>query len=217
MTAVCNATGLVPQPDGLTFPPASRFELAELLKPKAAGGQVSHAGTTEVTSSLTRQGGDVSHHLSMGTFVVIRGDSDYVRHCFGEYHMLADSSGEYASLYRPTHMIGLELGQSVASVALRREPTGAAIGFHSDVVATAKRALKTGEILDGEGGQCVWGRQAPAAASLAAGYLPIGLAQNVKLQRDVAAGQILTRADVVLDEAALEVRFRAEMETQFAC
>jgi predicted homoserine dehydrogenase-like protein len=84
-------------------------------------------------------------------------------------------------------------------------------------VATAKRALKTGEILDGEGGQCVWGRQAPAAASLAAGYLPIGLAQNVKLQRDVAAGQILTRADVVLDEAALEVRFRAEMETQFAC
>ena len=217
MTAVCNATGLVPQPDGLTFPPASRFELAELLKPKAAGGQVSHAGTTEVTSSLTRQGGDVSHHLSMGTFVVIRGDSDYVRHCFGEYHMLADSSGEYASLYRPTHMIGLELGQSVASVALRREPTGAAIGFHSDVVATAKRALKTGEILDGEGGQCVWGRQAPAAASLAAGYLPIGLTQNVKLQRDVAAGQILTRADVVLDEAALEVRFRSEMETQFAC
>lgn len=217
MTAVCNATGLVPQPDGLTFPPASRFELAELLKPKAAGGQVSHAGTTEVTSSLTRQGGDVSHHLSMGTFVVIRGDSDYVRHCFGEYHMLADSSGEYASLYRPTHMIGLELGQSVASVALRREPTGAAIGFHSDVVATAKRALKTGEILDGEGGQCVWGRQAPAAASLAAGYLPIGLTQNVKLQRDVAAGQILTRADVVLDEAALEVRFRTEMETQFAC
>ena len=215
MTAVCNATGLTPQAGGLRFPPASRFELAEVLKPAAAGGGVAHAGTTEVTSSLTRDGGPVDHHLAMGTFVVIHGDSDYVRQCFAEYHMLADNSGAYAALYRPTHMIGLELGQSVASVALRGEPTGAPSGFHSDVVATAKRNLAKGEVLDGEGGYCVWGKQAPAAASLAGRFLPIGLAQNVTLVRDVAVGQVLTRDDVALDDGALEVRFRGEMEAAF--
>ena len=215
MTAVCNATVLTPQAGGLRFPPASRFELAEVLKPATAGGGVSHAGTTEVTSSLTREGGPVEHHLAMGTFVVIHGDTDYVRQCFAEYHMLADTSGAYAALYRPTHMIGLELGQSVASVALRGEPTGAPSGFHSDVVATAKRNLAKGEVLDGEGGYCVWGQQAPAAASLAGRFLPIGLAQNVTLVRDVAAGQVLTRDDVALDDGALEVRFRDEMEAAF--
>ena len=169
-----------------------------------------------MTSSLPRDGGPVDHHLAMGTFVVIHGDSDYVRQCFAEYHMLADNSGAYAALYRPTHMIGLELGQSVASVALRGEPTGAPSGFHSDVVATAKRNLAKGEVLDGEGGYCVWGKQAPAAASLAGRFLPIGLAQNVTLVRDVAGGQVLTRDDVALDDGALEVRFRGEMEAAFS-
>ncbi len=114
------------------------------------------------------------HHLAMGTFVVFEGESDYARQCFREYHLMPDTSGRYAALYRPTHMIGLELGISVASVALRGEPTGTPTGFHSDVVATAKRDLKAGEMLDGEGGFCVWGKQAPAQASLDAGMLPLG-------------------------------------------
>ncbi|MEL6210642.1 MAG: flagellar biosynthesis protein FlgA, partial [Pseudomonadota bacterium] len=73
-------------------------------------------------------------------------------------------------------MIGMELGISVASAALRGEPTGAPDGFRSDVAATAKRDLKAGEMLDGEGGHCVWGRQTSAAESVAEGYLPLGLA-----------------------------------------
>ncbi len=84
------------------------------------------------------------HHLALGTYVVIEGETDYARRCFSEYAMLPDKSGRYAALYRPIHMIGLELGISVASAALRREPTGAPTGFRSDVVATAKRDLKAG-------------------------------------------------------------------------
>ena len=144
MTAVCNATGLVPQSEGLGFPPATRFELAEVCKPKAAGGTLEKAGVTEVTSSVYRDGRDVPHHLALGTYVVFEGESDYARRCFKEYAMLPDKSGRYAALYRPIHMIGLELGVSVASAALRKEPTGAPTGFRSDVVATAKRALKAG-------------------------------------------------------------------------
>ncbi|NDG44950.1 MAG: SDR family NAD(P)-dependent oxidoreductase [Gammaproteobacteria bacterium] len=151
MTAVCNAMRLVPQADGLAFPPASRFELADICKPASHGGSLSRAGTTEVVSSLTREGETIEHHLAMGTFVVVRPTTDYARQCFKEYHMLPDASGEYGALYRPTHMIGLELGVSVASAALRAEPTGSPVCFSSDVVAVAKRDLKAGEMLDGEG------------------------------------------------------------------
>jgi predicted homoserine dehydrogenase-like protein len=216
MTAVCNATGLHSQAEGLSFPPATRFEHAEVCKPKSDGGVLERAGVTEVTSSLYRDGTDVPHSLVMGTYVVIESDSAYSRECFREYSMLADSTGKYAALYRPTHMIGLELGISVASAALRREPTGAPITFNSDVVATAKRDLKAGEMLDGEGGFCVWGKQTPAAASLDQGYLPLGLAHGVRLKNDIALGQRLKWSDVDYDPNSLAVRVRREMEAAFA-
>jgi len=215
MTAVCNATGLVPQPDGLGFPPASRFELAEVCKPREAGGTLAFAGTTEVVSSVTRDEKDIPHHLSMGTYVVIEGETDYARRCFREYNMLPDSSGRYAALYRPTHMIGMELGISIASAALRREPTGSPIAWTADVTACAKRALKAGEMLDGEGGATVWGKQQPAEKSLAAGGLPLGLAQDVKLLRDVKEGELLRWSDVAIDANDPAVRVRREMEAAF--
>ncbi len=77
MTAVCNATGLVPQSGGLGFPPATRFELADVCKPRAEGGTLETKGVTEVVSSLYRDGTDVPHHLAMGTYVVIESDSPY--------------------------------------------------------------------------------------------------------------------------------------------
>jgi predicted homoserine dehydrogenase-like protein len=215
MTAVCNATGLVPQAGGLSFPPATRFELADICKPKSAGGLLEKEGVTEVVSSVDREGRDVPHHLALGTYVVIEGETDYARQCFKEYAMLPDRSGRYAALYRPIHMIGLELGISVASAALRAEPTGAPTGFRSDVVATAKRPLKTGEMLDGEGGFCVWGRQTPAEQSLRQGYLPLGLAQSVRLKRDVSEGEALRWIDVEYDPNDLAVRVRREMEATF--
>ncbi|MCB1514853.1 MAG: flagellar biosynthesis protein FlgA [Hyphomicrobiaceae bacterium] len=216
MTAVCNACDLQPQAGGLTFPPASRFELAELLKPKSEGGLLEATGVTEVVSSLYRDGRDVPHHLAMGTYVVVTSESDYARRCFSEYAMLADKSGTYAALYRPTHMIGLELGISVASVALRREPTGTARVWNSDVAAVAKRALKSGEMLDGEGGFTVWGRQMPAAASRAVRALPIGLAHRVRLVRDVEQGAVLTIDDVALDAGNAAVAARAELVARYA-
>jgi len=215
MTAVCNATGLVPQSAGLGFPPATRFELADVCKPRAAGGTLEREGVTEVTSSVYRDGRDVPRHLALGTYVVFEGESEYARRCFSEYHLLPDQSGRYAALYRPIHMIGLELGISVASAALRGEPTGAPVAFHSDVVATAKRALRKGEVLDGEGGFCVWGKQTPAARSLEHGLLPLGLAQKVKLERDVAEGEMLKWTDVDYDPNDGAVKVRREMEAAF--
>lgn len=217
MTAICNATGLEAQSEGLSFPPATRFEISDICKPRSEGGVLEKAGVTEVTSSVYRNGTDVPHNLVMGTYVVFEAaeDNEYSRRCFREYSMLPDSSGRYAALYRPIHMIGLELGYSVASAALRRESTGAPICFNSDVVATAKRCLKAGETLDGEGGFCVWGKQTPASASLDNGYLPLGLAHNVKLKHDIEEGQRLRWSDVEFDETDQAVQFRREMEAAF--
>lgn len=216
MTAVCNACDLRPQSGGLSFPPASRFELADVLKPTSRGGVLERMGVTEVASSLNRDGSEVPHHLAMGTYIVITSDSAYARQCLREYNCLVDSSGNYASLYRPTHMIGLELGISIANVALRGEATGAPIAFNSDVIAVAKRDLAAGEILDGEGGFTVWGRQTPAGVSLRERFFPMGLAKGARLLAPIIEGQCLRWPDVKVDETNTAVRARREMESQFA-
>ena len=216
MAAVANATGLTPAPDGLAFPPCGVDALPEVLKPAADGGSLHHKGQVEVISCLERDGGPVERDLRWGVYVVFEAPSDYAARCFAEYGLVVDDSGRYSAMYKPFHLIGLELGISVLSAALRGEATGAPTGFRGDVAAVAKRDLKAGETLDGEGGYMVWGRLMPAADSLAAGALPIGLAHGVALTRDVTAGTVVTWADVAVDETDIAVRTRREMEQRFA-
>src|SRR6266545_8386600 len=210
--AVCNATGLTPAPGGLSYPSASIDALPQTMRPKAEGGCLHHKGQVEVVSSLERDGQAVPHDIRFGVWVVFEGESDYIRRCFMEYGVHTDPSGRYACMYKRWHLIGLEAGISVASVGLRREPTGCATGFRADAVATAKRDLRAGELLDGEGGYTVVGRLLPAADSLTAGALPLGLAHGWTLTRPVAAGELVRWADVVVDEANSAVRARREME-----
>ncbi|RPI10161.1 MAG: flagellar biosynthesis protein FlgA [Zetaproteobacteria bacterium] len=215
MTAVCNATGLTPPPDGLQFPPVPAAEIARFLKPKADGGMLSHSGTVEVISSLNRDMTPVPHHLQVGVYVTYAAPTEYAQRCFNEYWMLPDETGKYAGLYRPLHLIGLELGVSVASAVLRGEPTGCPTGWRADVVATAKRDLKAGEVLDGEGGYMVWGKIVPSTTSLATRGLPLGLA-HMKLVRPVSEGRSVTWNDVEVDPKDPTVAFRREMEKVFA-
>jgi predicted homoserine dehydrogenase-like protein len=215
MAAVANATGLTPAASGLAFPACGVDDLPRLLKPKGEGGVLVHRGQVEVVSSLERDGRPVFRDLRWGVYVTFAADSDYVRRCFKEYGLLTDDSGNVTAMYKPYHLIGLELGISVASVALRREPTGAPLEWRGDCVATAKRALKAGEALDGEGGYTVYGRLMPAADSKKAGALPIGLAHQWKLKRDVDKGKVLTWDDVLFDAKNDAVKFRREMEKVF--
>ncbi|MEO7403488.1 MAG: Gfo/Idh/MocA family oxidoreductase [Burkholderiales bacterium] len=216
MAAVANATGLSPATNGLEFPPCGVDDLARVLRPRADGGQLGHRGQVEVISSVERDGRPVFRDLRWGVYVTFAAPTDYVRRCFKEYGLVTDSSGEFSSLYKPFHLIGLELGISVASVGLRREATGVASGFRGDVVATAKRDLKAGEMLDGEGGFTVYGKLMPAVDSLTAGALPLGLAHKVKLKHAVQAGRPVGWTDVEFDATNPTVAFRREMETVFA-
>lgn len=213
--AVCNATGLLPPPNGLEYPPCSLDDLPLVCRPRSEGGQLHFKGQIEVLSSLERDGRPIPHNMRWGVFVVFEGDTDYVRRCFSEYGMITDPDSRYAALYKRWHLIGLELGISVASVGLRNEPTGCADGFRADAVAAAKRDLKPGEMLDGEGGYTVVGRLMSAKDSLAIGGLPLGLAHKVKVINPVKAGTPLRWADVQLDDTLEAVRVRREMESMF--
>ena len=212
MAAVANATGLAAPADGLAFPPCGSHDLARLLVPKADGGVLAESGVVEVVSSLERDGRAVVNDLVAGVYVVFETDNPYVRRCFSEYTWQVDGTGCRTALTRPVHYIGLETGISIASAALRGEPTGVPAGFNADVVAVAKKDLEPGETLDGEGGYCVWGRLMPAAEATARSALPIGMAHGNPLARRVAKGALLTWDDISYDHDAVAVQIRRELE-----
>jgi predicted homoserine dehydrogenase-like protein len=214
-SAVCNATGLTPAPGGLTYPAGSVDQIPNLMRPRAEGGVLHHKGQVEVVSSLQPDGTPIEYDIRFGVWVAFEGESEYIRRCFAEYGVKTDDSGRYACLYKRWHLIGLEVGISVASVGLRGEPTGCATGFRADAIATAKRALKPGELLDGEGGYTVVGKLMPAQDSLAQGCLPLGLAHGWKVLKPIAAGQPVRWSDVAVDSNVSAVKLRREMEREF--
>ncbi|MCY1503843.1 hypothetical protein D9M68_379860 [compost metagenome] len=214
-SAVANATGLGVPSDGLLYPPASVEDIPFVTRPRSEGGVLERKGMVEVISSLEADGRKIPYDIRMGVWVTVEAETDYIKNCFEEYNAHTDPSGRYFTLYKRWHLIGLEVGMSVASVALRGEPTGVATGWNADVVATAKRDLAAGEMLDGEGGYTVWGKLLPAERSLRLGGLPLGLAHNVKLVRPVKKGQSLSWADVAMDTTTAAYRLRQEMETLF--
>jgi predicted homoserine dehydrogenase-like protein len=166
MCALSNATGLVPQKCGLQFPPVGPEGLPSVLKPQAEGGILEHSGTVEIVASENRDGSSIKNHLRWGVYIVFKAGNDLVRRFLSMHDFLRDGSGEYGAVYRPFHLIGLEIGVSVASAVLRGEATGSADHFIADVASVAKKDLKPGEILDGEGGYSVFGHLVRADESL---------------------------------------------------
>ena len=214
-TAVANATGLEVPSNGLLYPPASVEDIPYVTRPISEGGVLEKKGMVEVISSLEANGRKIPYDIRMGVWVTVEAETDYIKNCFEEYNAHTDPSGRYFTLYKRWHLIGLEVGMSVASVALRKEATGVAHCWNADVVATAKRDLKPGEILDGEGGYTVWGKLLPAQKSVAMGGLPLGLAHDIKVIRSVKKGQSLSWDDVAVDTSTHAYKIRQELESKF--
>lgn len=213
---IANATGLEAPEDGLSFPPGSVDDIPALMRLKSEGGCLERKGMVEVVSSLRPDGSSVGYDIRKGVWVCIEAASEYIKRCFKEYQVVTDPGGRNMVLYKKWHLIGLELGVSVAAVGLRGEATGFASCFNADVVATAKRALQPGELLDGEGGYTVYGKLFPARKSLAIGGLPLGLAHKLRVVRPVAKDQPLTWDDVAVEPGLSAYRLRKEMEGHYA-
>jgi len=209
MVAIANACGLDVPANGLSFPACGVDDLAHVLRPRELGGQLEGRGMVETISSLERDGRPVFRDLRWGVYVVLEAPNDYAAACFRQYGLPTDDTGRFAAMYKPFHLIGLELSLSVLSVALRGEPTGQSRQMRGTVASVAKRALKAGEVLDGEGGYCVWGKALPRDAAGTA--LPIGLAHRVTLKRDIAEGAVLRLEDVELADDPVLAMYRQAM------
>jgi predicted homoserine dehydrogenase-like protein len=215
MAAVANGTGLDCPDDGLAFPPAGVHDLAKVFRPASDGGRMARSGLVDIAASQEPDGREVLDNIRYGVFVTFKAHNEYSRACFKQYGLLTDPSGWYGSMWRPFHIIGLETSVSVLSAVLRGEATGSSKEFRGDAVATAKKDMQPGEMLDGEGGFAVWANAIPASRSLDLRALPIGLAHNVKLKRAIRKDQIVSVDDVDLVNDLDVVRLRQDMEDRF--
>ena len=208
MCAVSNAANLKCPNNGLTFPPVGVYEIAKKLIPKSAGGLIDYEGQVEVISSIDENKKDIPNDLRWGVYVVIKAENQYVKNCFKDYGMVTDESGNYSAIWRPYHYIGLELAQSIYSIALDNKATGFTKHYNADVASYAKKDLKIGEKLDGEGGFCARGRLITSEKSKTEKILPLGLTDNAIVKKNISKDQVIKIEDVELNLPAEVIEAR---------
>ena len=217
MVAVSNATGLGVREGGLSFAPAAVTDLARLMRPRAIGGVLDREGVADVVSCMNDDGTLIENNLRWGVFVAFTSDEPYSVRCFTEYGLITDDTKQYTALWRPYHMIGLEVGVSIANVALRGEATGAPVyGPQAEVVCATRTALRKGDLIDGEGGYAAYGTIATASDARRSRLVPMGLAHGLRLTRDVPADHFIGEDDVAFDESSFLWKLRREQDAMFA-
>ena len=199
MCAVSNAANLKCPSNGLTFPPIGVYDIAKKLIPKQEGGLIDFDGQVEVISSIDLNKNDIPNDLRWGVYIVIKAKNEYVKNCFKDYGMVTDSSGNYSAIWRPYHYIGLELAQSIYSIALDNRATGFTKNYNADVASYAKKDLKIGDKLDGEGGFCARGKLITSQKSKDENILPLGLTDNAILKKNINKDQVIRLIDVELN------------------
>ena len=199
MCAVSNAADLKCPSNGLTFPPIGVYDIAKKLIPKQDGGLIDFDGQVEVISSIDLNKNDTPNDLRWGVYIVIKAKNEYVKNCFKDYGMVTDSSGNYSAIWRPYHYIGLELAQSIYSIALDNRATGFTKNYNADVASYAKMDLKVGDKLDGEGGFCARGKLITSQKSKDEKILPLGLTDNAILKKNINKDQVIRLDDVELN------------------
>ena len=199
MCAVSNAANLKCPKNGLTFPAIGVYDIAKKMIPKSDGGLIDFEGQVEVISSIDFDKKDIPNDLRWGVYIVIKAQNEYVKNCFKDYGMVTDTSGNYSAIWRPYHYIGLELAQSIYSIALDNRATGFTKNYNADVASYAKKDLKKGDKLDGEGGFCARGRLVTSDKSKNEKILPLGLTDNAILKRDINKDDIISLNDVELN------------------
>ncbi len=199
MCAVSNAANLKCPLNGLTFPTVGVYDIAKKLIPKQDGGLIDFEGQVEVISSIDLNKKDIPNDLRWGVYIVIKAQNEYVKNCFKDYGMVTDSSGSYSAIWRPYHYIGLELAQSIYCIALDNRATGYTKKYNADVASVAKKDLKVGEKLDGEGGFCARGKLITSQISKREKVLPLGLTDNAKLKKNIRKDEVIKIEDVELN------------------
>ena len=199
MCAVSNAADLKCPSNGLTFPPLGVYDIAKKLIPKEEGGLIDYEGQVEVISSIDLDQKNIPNDLRWGVYIVIKAQNQYVKNCFKDYGMVTDASGSYSAIWRPYHYIGLELAQSIYSISLDKKATGYTKNYNAEVASYAKKDLKVGERLDGEGGFCARGKLITSQKSKEEKILPLGLTDGAILKQNINKDESIKLEDVELN------------------
>ena len=211
MTALANMTGLVPDVRGMHFPAADYRDIPDTLCTRGQGGVLGQEGVVEAVSSIDESEVEVERGLRGGLYCVVDGQVPFIVESLGSYgpiigQYIGARSG-YTMIWRPQHWCGHEMPITVARMVLHGETCGTPVGQYADVIASAKKPLVAGTVLDGEGGYCVYGMIEKASVVRCEGLVPLGLTQGAVLLRDVAEDEAIRYEDVELRQTpVLELR-----------
>jgi predicted homoserine dehydrogenase-like protein len=194
MCCVANMTGLVPDIRGMHKPSLRLEEIISTFELKEKGGLFNRPGVVDVVNCLSPDGKmTVEPLLGGGVFIVVSTDNPVAREVIRHKGFLHNADCSHALIYRPYHFVGVETPMSILKAVLYNEPTGAPLPSPiADVVAVAKKDLQPGDCLDGIGGKTVRGEMEIFDIAREARFLPLGLAESVRVNRRIPKGTTLT-------------------------
>lgn len=201
MTVVSNATGFVPDKRGMHLPKGNLDEIATLLKLKEEGGILSKKGVIEVILGAQPSG---------GVYALIRTDNPEIIASMSYYKQ---GDGPNYLLYIPYHMPGIEMVYGIIEMMILKkaivEPMGKPV---SDVMAFAKKDLFVGDILGKIGGFEYYGEIEVATVARNIKALPLGLAKDAVMLKDVKKGDIITEDCVDIKNHPITIELRKEFD-----
>jgi predicted homoserine dehydrogenase-like protein len=181
-------------------------------------GHVDELTTRYDVEELTRLGGIVDYVVGAqpapGVYVMATHDDPLEQHYMKLYKR---GDGPLYSFYTPQHLCHFEVPTSVARAVLLNDPVLAPQGGPVvEVVATAKRDLEAGEVLDGIGGYTAYGQCDNADVVAGEGLLPMGIAEGCRLTRAIPRDAVIGYADVELPPGRRVDKLRTEQGERFA-
>ena len=214
MTALANATGLIPDRRGMHEPSSGWSDLPLHFRPRDEGGLLHSTGVVDLANAVASDGVSiVPRSIESGVWVVVTSDQPLLHEDLAFYGLPASPDKRYAAFWRPYHLCGIETPMSIAEAALFGTPTAAPIGAPvADVITVAKRDLQAGEVLDGSGGALVRGQIERIEIALRENLLPLGLADRVTVLRPIRRGESIPRDAVTTLSDPLVSQLRSEHE-----
>jgi len=201
MTAIANATGLVPDIPGMHGPAADRDDMARVLIPRADGGILEKSGVVDFT---------IGKGVAPGIFVIVKADHPRIIERMDDLHI---GHGPYYAFFRPYHLTSLEVPLTCARIMLTGRPDMVPLPRPvAEVCAVAKRDLKPGDDLDAIGETCYRSYAMTRADARVAGALPVGLLEGGKVIAPIGKGELLTGANARPDTTTRLYALRQEQD-----
>lgn len=201
MTAIANATGLVPDRPGMHGPNATVSELARVLVPISDGGVLSRSGCVDYSTG---------RGVAPGVFCIVTTDHARLRERLID---LKVGEGPYFTLHRPYHLTSLEVPLTAARAVLFHRPDMEPLDHPvAEAVTIAKRDLSPGDVMGriGEADYRAWIMTWREASEMSA--LPMGLAERAKVMRPIRAGEHLTYENCTVDSSLEVTQIRQKLD-----